>query len=254
EYTYVHSVNVSVLIASLARAMGYNRNLLLDAGVGGLLHDIGKMRVPDSILNKPGRYADWEFAIMKKHPDHGLDIIREKKSISPKATMIIAQHHERYNGNGYPRGLKGKEISELGLIAAVADVYDALTSDRVYRAAWTPQKALATIFQGCDEQYSRNVVEIFTKHMGIYPVGSFVKLRTGEMGIVVRIDHGKLLMPTVLVLFDSAGNRLTSPVEYDLSENGDGFGEENGSIEMSLNPTAFRINVAEYIGHQCCAK
>ncbi|MBD3344780.1 MAG: HD domain-containing protein [Chitinivibrionales bacterium] len=250
EYTYIHSVNVGVLITSLANSMGYDRTFLLHAGIGGLLHDIGKMRVPDAILNKPGRYADWEFAIMKKHPEHGIEIIKEKKSISPQAAMIIAQHHERYNGRGYPRGLKGKEISELGLMAAVADVYDALTSDRVYRAAWTPQKALATIFKGCDEDYSRAIVERFTKHMGIYPVGSFVKLNSGEMGVVVRVDNGKLLKPVILVLFDTAGKKLDAPVEYDLSKKVNEIGSRQYEIEMSLNPRAFRIDVGDYLESQ----
>jgi HD-GYP domain-containing protein (c-di-GMP phosphodiesterase class II) len=215
--------------------------------VGGVLHDIGKMRVPESILNKPGKYAEWEFNIMKKHPEYGLEIANGKKGITEFSKSIIIQHHERYNGKGYPRGLVGMEIAEIGLIGAVADVYDALTSNRVYRAAWTPQKALAVIFQGCDEDYSREIVERFTKQMGIYPVGSFVRLFSSEMGVVVKVDRGNLLSPVVLVLFDAAGNRLDHPVEYDLSKKQK---EENGHhymVEMSLNPRAYRVDVASYI-------
>jgi putative nucleotidyltransferase with HDIG domain len=247
EYTYTHSVNVSVLTTSMASTMGYNRDQLLEIGVGGMLHDIGKMRVPESILNKPGKYTDWEFNMMKKHPEYGMEIVKDKKNISEFSKKLIIQHHERYNGKGYPRRLKGAEIDEIGLIGAVADVYDALTSNRVYRAAWTPQKALAVIFQGCDEEYSRNIVERFTRQMGIYPVGSFVRLVSGEMGIVTHVDKGQLLLPAVLILFDSSGNRLAKPVEYDLLKKKNEPDGKSYSIQISLNPGAYGVEIAEYI-------
>jgi putative nucleotidyltransferase with HDIG domain len=247
EYTYTHSVNVSVLTTSMAYSLGYNRDRLLEIGVGGVLHDIGKMRVPESILNKPGKYTEWEFNMMKKHPEYGIDIVKDKKNISEFSKTLIIQHHERYNGKGYPHHLKAGEIAEIGLIGAVADVYDALTSNRVYRAAWTPQKALAVIFQGCDEDYSRNIVERFTKQMGIYPVGSFVRLLSGEMGVVVRVDKGQLLAPTVLVLFDKAGKRGARPVEYDLSKKQKESGGAAYTVDVSLNPRAYGVEVAEFI-------
>jgi putative nucleotidyltransferase with HDIG domain len=244
EYTYTHSVNVGILVTSLAREMGYEGERLVNIGLGGLLHDIGKMRVPESVLNKPGRYTDIEFKVMKRHPEHGLVIVGERSGVAPLTKVVIAQHHERFDGSGYPKGLAGEGIDQAGVIAAVADVYDALTSDRVYRAAWTPQKALATIFQGCDRDYSRRVVELFTKHLGIYPVGSFVKLKSGEMGVVVRVSRGSLLWPIVLVLFDTAGRRRAEPLERNLAEQP---GSPGYTIEMSLNPKAFRINIADYI-------
>jgi putative nucleotidyltransferase with HDIG domain len=248
EYTYTHSVNVSVLSTSLAYSLGYNHEQLLQVGVGGVLHDIGKMRVPETILNKPGKYTEWEFNIMKRHPEYGLEIVSEKKNITEFSKAIIIQHHERYNGKGYPRGLSGGQIDEIGLIGAVADVYDALTSNRVYRAAWTPQKALGLIFQGCDEDYSREIVERFTKQMGIYPVGSFVRLVSGEMGVVTRVDRGNLLFPLVFILFDTSGKRLERPVEFNLAEMQK---KENGHgpmIDVSLNPAAFNVDIAHYIG------
>jgi putative nucleotidyltransferase with HDIG domain len=247
EYTYTHSVNVSVLTTSMAYSLGYNRERLLAIGVGGVLHDIGKMRVPESILNKPGKYTDWEFNVMKKHPEYGMDIVKEKKNISEFSKVLIIQHHERFNGKGYPNGLKGEEIAEIGLIAAVADVYDALTSNRVYRAAWTPQKALAVIFQGCDEEYSRHIVERFTKQMGIYPVGSFVRLMSGEMGVVVKVDKGHLLAPTVLMLFAASGKRLESPVEYELSKKQKDVDGASYTVDVSLNPRAYGVDVGEFI-------
>jgi putative nucleotidyltransferase with HDIG domain len=250
EYTYTHSVNVSVLTTAVAHTLGYNRDRLLEVGVGGLLHDVGKMRVPEAILNKPGKYADWEFNMMKKHPEYGMDILKDKKSVSEVSKALVIQHHERCNGKGYPFHLKAAEINEIGLIGAVADVYDALTSNRVYRAAWTPQKALAVIFQGCDEEYSRRVVELFTKQMGIYPVGSFVRLHSGEMGVVIKVDHGRLLAPNILILFDTAGNRLKRPLEYDLSQK---QAEPNGTrfaVDVSLNPRSYGVDVSEYISEK----
>jgi putative nucleotidyltransferase with HDIG domain len=247
EYTYTHSVNVSVLTTSLASSLGYNQDQLLEIGVGGMLHDIGKMRVPESILNKPGKYTDWEFDMMKKHPEYGLDIVKEKKSISDFSRQMIILHHERYNGKGYPKNLKGNEIAEIGLMGAVADVYDALTSNRVYRAAWTPQKALAVIFKGCDAEYSRDIVERFTKQIGIYPVGSFVRLASGEMGIVTRVDKGHILLPEILILFDKNGKRLAKPLEYDLLKKKKEGGSNEFSIQISLNPKAYGINISEYI-------
>jgi HD-GYP domain-containing protein (c-di-GMP phosphodiesterase class II) len=236
---------VGILVSSLAQELGYRGERLVEAGMGGLLHDIGKMRVPEYILNKPGKYTDIEFKVMKRHPTYGVQLIEGKKGISPLTRAAIEQHHERFDGSGYARGLKGDEIEEIGVICAVADVYDALTSDRVYRAAWTPQKALAMIFQGRDKEYSKKIVELFTAHLGIYPVGSFVKLVGGQMGIVVRVERGKLLAPRVLVLFDESGRRLGEPFELNLAAC---KGAENGKkIQMSLNPKAFRVNVAEYL-------
>jgi HD-GYP domain-containing protein (c-di-GMP phosphodiesterase class II) len=241
------SQNVSVLTTAVAHSLGYNRDRLLEVGVGGMLHDIGKMRIPEKILNKPGKYVDWEFNMMKKHPEYGLDILKDKRKISDFSKALVIQHHERFNGKGYPFQLKGMEINEISLIGAVADVYDALTSNRVYRAAWTPQKALAVIFQGCDVDYSREIVERFTKQMGIYPIGSFVRLYSGEMGVVINIDHGRLLAPHILVLFSAEGVRLEKPVEYDLAEK---FSMPDGkrfAVEISLNPRSYGINISDYI-------
>lgn len=247
EYIYVHSVNVAILITSLAYSMGYREEKLLQAGIGGLLHDIGKMGIPESILNKKGKYSCGEYAIMKRHPDIGISMLKGYRDISDFSRTVVIQHHERYNGSGYPRQLTGSMISEIGLIAAVADVYDAVTTDKDYRAAWTSHKALAMIFQGCDMEYSRRIVEFFTKHLGIYPVGSFVKLLSGEMGIVIRVEKGEILAPDVLILYSADGKKLKQPKEYKLLnmqklENGSQY-----KIVQSLNPKDFNICVENYV-------
>jgi len=247
EYTYVHSVNVGILITSLVHTMGYTEEQLLEAGIGGLLHDIGKMRVPERILNKPGKYTSEEFSIMKRHPENGINILKNANAISDFSKVVIIEHHERFNGKGYPRGISEKDIHEIGFIAAVADVYDAMTTDRIYRPAWTPQRTLAMIFQGCDIDYSRRIVELFTRHLGIYPVGSFVRLKTGEMGVVTRVEKGSILTPQMLVLFDRYGNPLKKPVEYNLAELQKTKHGDRYHIEISLNPEHYRIKVSDYI-------
>jgi hypothetical protein len=173
--------------------------------------------------------------------------LKDYKGISDFSKTIVIEHHERYNGQGYPKGLRGDSIKEIALIAAVADVYDAMTTDRIYRAAWLPQKALALIFQGCDKEYSRRIVELFTKHLGIFPVGSFVKLYSGEMGVVVRTEKGELLAPDVLVLFSNDGQRLNKPLEYRLTKKQKEVGGEKFRIEMSLNPNNYGVRVEEFI-------
>ncbi|MBN1760905.1 MAG: HD-GYP domain-containing protein [Chitinispirillaceae bacterium] len=247
EYTYVHSVNVGILITSLVHSMNYSEEQLLEAGIGGLLHDIGKMRVPEHILNKPGKYTNEEFSIMKRHPENGLAILKNSNSISDFSKLVLIEHHERYNGKGYPKGLNESNIHEIGLIAAVSDVYDAMTTDRIYRPAWTPQRTLAMIFQGCDIDYSRRIVELFTKNLGIYPVGSFVRLASGEMGVVIRVDKGSILTPDVLILFDGQQQRLDRPREYKLSELQKNDPDNRYRIELSLNSNDYNIRISDYI-------
>jgi putative nucleotidyltransferase with HDIG domain len=247
EYTYVHSVNVGVLLTSVANAMQYNKSNLLEIGIGGLLHDIGKMRIPEHILNKAGKYTDDEYSVMKRHPQLGVDILRSSRTISDLSRLIVIEHHERFNGKGYPRGITGGQISEVGVMAAVADVYDAMTTDRVYRPAWTPQKALAMIFKECDVDFPRRIVEFFTRHIGIYPVGSFVRLGTGELGIVVRVDKGKILAPDVMVIYSPDGIRYPSPREYKLADLQKDSNGKLYSIESSLNPKDFNVNIGDFI-------
>jgi HD-GYP domain-containing protein (c-di-GMP phosphodiesterase class II) len=184
---------------------------------------------------------------MKKHPEHGLEIIKDKKRVADLSKTVIIQHHERINGHGYPFGLMGNQIHEVGLISAVADVYDALTSNRVYRAAWTPQKTLAMIFNGADAEYSRHIVELFTRHLGIYPAGSFVRLESGAMGVVTRVDKGNLLAPRIVVLFDELGRRLEKPQEMDLAVKQQGSDGRKYSIQVSLNPKVYRVDIGLYL-------
>jgi putative nucleotidyltransferase with HDIG domain len=243
--TYVHSVNVSVLMAAFAASLGYSKEKIIEISIGGMLHDIGKVKVPEHLLRKSGAYTMHELEQIKKHPLSGVEILKKMSLKVPDTTYnIILQHHERYNGGGYPQRLKGKQIDEMAQICAIADVYDTLTSETNHRKSCLPQEALALIFQGSDEEYSRTLVEYFTKMLGIYPVGSFVKLISQEMGIVVKINRNSLLAPHVMILFDTQGNRLSAPYIRNLMLDGERVGNK---IECSLNPESFQVNTDQFI-------
>ncbi|MBN1128501.1 MAG: HD-GYP domain-containing protein [Chitinispirillaceae bacterium] len=247
EYTYEHSVNVSILVCSLSHAMGLEKSLIMQGGIGGLLHDIGKTWIPEHIVNKPGKLTDPEYTIMKRHPEYGIEIVKERKGITDLSKMVIIQHHERINGKGYPRGLKVEEIHLMGLIAGVADVYDAMTSNRVYRPAFTPQHSLATIYNSIDVEFPKEISEHFIKLLGVYPVGSFVRLVSGEMGIVTRINRDEMLAPDLLMLFNAAGDRLDRPVECRLAQRQRENDGMHYAIEKSVNPRSYGIDVTEFI-------
>jgi HD-GYP domain-containing protein (c-di-GMP phosphodiesterase class II) len=183
--------------------------------------------------------------LMKRHPMSGIDIVKKMTQKIPDSSFrIIAQHHERANGSGYPQKLKGNQIDEMAMICALADVYDSLTSETTCRKPCLPQEALALIFQGADEEYPRVLVEQFTKMLGIYPVGSFVKLLSGEMGIVVKVNRTSLLTPCVMLLFDAAGKKIATPCIRDLSTRSNE--NESWKIECSLNPEHFQIDMDEF--------
>lgn len=247
EYTFEHSVNVAILVCSSCHAMGFGRPIIMEGCIGGLLHDIGKTWIPEHIINKPGKFDAGEFSIMKRHPEYGAEIVKGRKGISDIAKQVILQHHERINGKGYPRGLRGDQIHALGCLAGLADVYDAMTSARVYRPAFTPQQALATIYSGIGDEFPQTMAEQFIKFLGVYPAGSFVLLRSGEMGIVTRVNRENLLNPDVLVLISASGGRLPAPAVYRLADMVGDKGGERFAIEKSLNPAVFGIDVADYL-------
>lgn len=244
--TYIHSVNVSVLMAGFAASCGFSNDKIVEASIGGILHDIGKVKIPERLLRKNGAYTLQEMELIKQHPFSGLEILKKmSQKVSDSTLKIIAQHHERCNGGGYPQRLKGNQIDEMAMICALADVYDTLTSETTYRKSCLPQEALALIFQGSDEEYPRTLVEQFTKMLGIYPVGSFVKLVSGEMGVVVRVNRNSLLAPSIMLLFDTSGQRVAETSIRNLSN----CTNENDSwrIECSLNPEHFQVDTDEYV-------
>lgn len=200
-YTYAHSVDVCVLSLTVGVKLGYSKDDLLRLGVGSLLHDLGKSKVPPEILNKPGKLTPEEFREIKKHPAYGYKIILESQDrIDPRSAAVILNHHERYDGTGYPRGLKGEEIDEMSAICAVADVYNAITTDRVYRKAFPPHEAYEMVMASGNLMFSTRVVEVFLKCVLPYPPGSVVRLSNDLIGVVSRVKQGFPFRPVVRIV------------------------------------------------------
>ncbi|MBF0186949.1 MAG: HD-GYP domain-containing protein [Magnetococcales bacterium] len=211
EYTFLHSVNVGVFLMSFSRAMGDDEETIIDVGTGAMLHDIGKMRTPPEVLNKPGRLTDDEFQIMRDHVVHSYDILSQSPGISESALHVAGQHHERYDGTGYPDGLKGEEIGKYGQMAAIVDVYDAITSDRCYHKGMSPHVALQKMMDWSKHHFNKGLFESFVRCVGIYPIGTMVRLKNGLMGVVIESNRDSLLYPVVNVIIDSIKKRKLRP-------------------------------------------
>jgi len=218
DYTYAHSVNVGVLSIMSGISLNYERSQLKDLGVGALLHDIGKIKIDKNILNKPDDLSREEFAEIKRHAGLGFDILRKHNVLSLLSAHIAFQHHERWDGQGYPRQLSGEEIHEYARIVAVADVYDALVADRPYRPAYSVTQAISILKRMTGLFFDPQCVKAFLNNIAIYPLGSLLELNTGELCIVIDINRKSPAQPVVRMLYDRNWKLLT-PYELDLSKN-----------------------------------
>lgn len=245
EYTFYHSVNTSLLAMSMGRSLGFDRAMIHLAGVGTLLHDIGKMKVPLEILNKPGRFEAHEMEIMKQHVLRGVEVLTSTTGLGSSYIQPALEHHERVNGDGYPHRRAHQDISQVGLITAVVDIYDAMTSDRCYHRGKPAHEILQLLYRlSLEGHLDTTLVQQFIQVVGIYPVGSVVELDTGETGIVKRINHDAPLAP-VLLLVKSAGNTLLSkPTEHDLSQQGK---QPHQQVKTVLHPRQAGIDPANYL-------
>ncbi|KAB0546430.1 HD-GYP domain-containing protein [Pseudomonas argentinensis] len=219
EYTYMHSVAVCALMLSLARQLGLDEEHAREAGLAGLLHDVGKMAMPLEVLNKPGSLSDAEFAVMRSHPERGHAMLRAAGSLPESALDVCLHHHEKYDGSGYPYGLAGENISLLARMGAVCDVYDAITSNRPYKHAWSPAESLARMAQWTGH-FDTRVFHALVRTVGIYPLGSLVRLESGRLGVVVDLLPGKLTTPVVRVFFSAKSRAAIAQQEVDLSRPG----------------------------------
>ena len=217
QYTFAHSVSVSALLTAFARTLKLGNDITKQISIGGMLHDIGKMRVPDAILNKPDRLTDIEFDEMRLHVKHGLDILAEVSWISPITLQVTAQHHERYDGSGYPAKLKGQQISQFGQMAAIVDVYDAISSARVYHHAMEPVMAIRKIQEWSEQHFNAELVSHFIRSVGIFPLGTLVRLESGLLAIVMECSSANLLSPVVRVIYDTHKCWKVTPYALDLS-------------------------------------
>lgn len=244
RYTFEHSVNVSVLMVSFARSLDLDRRLVHDIGLGALLHDIGKTRVPTEILNKPGRLTEEEFAVMRGHAAYGRALLSGIAGITPTALAVAAEHHERIDGSGYPDGKAGAAISRYGQMAAIVDVYDAITSDRVYHKGMAPPQALRKLLEWSDRHFDPPLVQSFIRCVGIYPVGTLVRLTSGRLGLVIKSSQDALLQPVVRVFMDARWRAYLTPEDVDLARQKKGASERVESVE---SPAQWNITAEDLV-------
>jgi len=221
DYTFLHSVSVGTLLIAFGRTLGMPEGQLRELGLGGLLHDVGKMKVPDSILNKPGRLTEEEFAVIKQHPGDGHAILLQTEGIGDIPLSITRHHHERIDGSGYPDGLAADGIGQFAKMAAIVDVYDAITADRCYHKAMPATEALRKMWEWSANHFDRTLLQAFMKCVGIYPVGTLVKLESGLIGVVVDQNAQSLLTPKVKAVFHSTSMRSITPSVIDLAKGND---------------------------------
>jgi putative nucleotidyltransferase with HDIG domain len=242
-YTFQHSVSVCTLLVTFCRYMEMSPEVIHEAGIGGMLHDIGKMRVPDHILNKPGKLTDPEFAIMQGHVALGLEILRQTPGISRTVIQVAGEHHERFGGSGYPERIKGSEISTLGRMAAIVDVYDAITSNRIYHRGMEPPAALTKLFEWSEVHFDPELVQHFIQAIGIYPVGSLVRLASERLAVVMEQGEQGLLFPKIRVVYDIQRGRKIAPLDLDLAHPETG----GDSILGNEEPEMWGLNPFDYL-------
>jgi putative nucleotidyltransferase with HDIG domain len=216
-YTYMHSVAVCAMMVALAKQLGFDEAQTRSAGLAGLLHDLGKALMPMDVLNKPGKLTEAEFTIIKSHPVQGHKMLLGGSNVDPMALDVCLHHHEKTDGSGYPKGLKADEISLFAKMGAVCDVYDAITSNRPYKLGWDPAESLRKMAEWTSGHFDPTVFQAFVKSMGIYPVGSLVRLSSGRIGVVVEQTSKSLTMPCVKVFFSTKANMRILPQVIDLS-------------------------------------
>lgn len=218
NYTYLHSVAVCGLMIALGKQLGLNGRTLKDAGVAGLMHDVGKALIPDKVLNKPGKLTDEEFAVIKGHPRKGWEILNVSEGANEIALDVCLHHHERVDGNGYPEKISGDKLTLFARMGAVCDVYDALTSNRCYKNGWEPAEALRKMAEWRQGHFDERVFHAFVRAVGIYPTGTLVKLKSGHLAVVVEQTDKGLLTPIVKAFFSTRSNEPFPAQTIDLSE------------------------------------
>ena len=219
EYTYLHSVAVAALMVGLARAADQDEATVRDAGMAGLLHDLGKAVMPESVLNKPGRLTDEEYDIMRQHPMEGYKLLQEWQDVPPAVLDVCLHHHEKMDGTGYPERLAGEDISLMSRMGAICDVYDAITSNRPYKAGWDPSESLSRM-ASWKGHFDPKLFQLFVRMLGIYPVGSLVRLTSGRLGVVVEQNPTALLLPRVRVFYSATLRQAVPVTLIDLAEAG----------------------------------
>jgi putative nucleotidyltransferase with HDIG domain len=245
NYTFTHMVNVSILTMGQAQALGIEGRLLREFGLSALMHDIGKVRTPHEILNKPDRLTDEEFGIMRRHPVEGAEILRRTPEMPILAPVVAFEHHLRLDGSGYP-AVKRSGLNIGTMLCSIADVYDAMRSQRAYQKAQPSERVLAVLKKEDGSHFDRNLVRRFVQLLGIYPPGTLVKLKTDEVGVVMRVHAPDPYRPRVKVLFDKDARPYDTPFEINLWET-DPAGAPLGSVAAPAEESEFGIDPLSFL-------
>jgi len=216
EYTFMHSVAVCALMVALARQMDLEEALVMEAGIGGMMHDLGKAMMPLEVLNKPGKLTDAEYDIMKAHPEAGWKMLMESGEATDGTLDIALHHHEKVDGSGYPKGLKGDRISLLSRMGAICDVYDAVTSNRPYKQGWDPAESIKRM-ASWKGHFDETIFKAFVRSIGIYPVGALVRTKSDKLGVVVEQNDTSMLKPRIRVFFSARNNTPIPQQVFDLA-------------------------------------
>lgn len=217
RYTYLHSVAVCALMSALARQLGLSEMQVRQASLAGLLHDVGKAEIPLEILNKPDKLTEEEFKAIMAHPQLGHDLLLEAGVTDEVVLDVCLHHHEKLNGRGYPEGRDAPNISLMARMGAICDVYDAITSNRPYKAGWDPAESIKRMYNWCGEHLDTQVFHAFVRTLGIYPIGSLVRLDNGMLGVVTEQSRSTLLKPKVKAFFSTQTLQSCPPQVFDLS-------------------------------------
>ena len=235
DYLLEHSLNVAILLANFANYLGMSEDEVQDLSYAGFLHDLGKIKIPDEILHKPGRLTESEMEVMKGHVKHGVDYLKSTE-IAPPLIQAISEHHERLDGLGYPAGTKGDDISQAGRMLAIADMYDALTADRVYKSGMSSQRAFSILMSDAPTRLDQSLVQQFIKCLGVYPVGSLVLLSNDRLAMVLE-QKDSPLTPLVKVFYSVRNNHYLTPKDIDLSS------DKTVSITKAVVASDYKIDV-----------
>lgn len=242
KYLLEHSINVGVLISVFATHLGYDKVTVKELTTGGLLHDIGKIRVPYAVLNKPGKLTDEEWVEMKSHVPYGEEVLKNSEGISNIAKSICGLHHERLDGTGYPRGLGEQEIDVYGRIAAVVDVYDAVTANRCYHKGMSPFDAMKLLVKMSDAHLDKGLVYSFIRCMSVYPVGTVVELNNGMVGVVVESNAQIPNQPRIKTFFNAKRRSFEKEKVIDLA-----LPKNDFSIVRTLEAESLGVRVNDYL-------
>jgi putative nucleotidyltransferase with HDIG domain len=241
NYTFTHMVNVSILTMGQARALGVEGRLLREFGLSALMHDIGKVRTPKEVLNKPEKLTDTEFDIMKRHTVDGAEILRRTPEMPILAPVVAFEHHLRIDGTGYPQGVKRTALNLGTQLCSVSDVYDAMRSQRVYQKAFPSDRVLAVLKKDDGAHFDRHLVRRFAQLLGIYPPGNLVRLSSGEVAVVVKVHAPDPYRPRVRVIGDKSGGRLEVPVDRNLWDALDDQGQPL-TVATPIDPAEYGVD------------